>query len=122
MLLRLYVLYNSGWIVSSSKHGPMSQQEQFLSLIVNSITMKFEIPEEKWKGFIELANLVLSLNTALPVRLLAKVLGILNSFSHALGQVVRFMTKSLYKCLLPAYQDKLGRESNTKLSGAAQGN
>ena len=115
----LYVLHKCGWIVSSSKHGPVSQQKQFLGLIVNTVSIKFEIPEEKLKCFIHLANSVLSLKTAISVRLLAKVLGILNSFSRALGQVVRLMTRSLYQCLLPAYQGKLGWESDTQLSGAA---
>ena len=49
----LYVLHKCGWIVSSSKHGPMSQQEQFLGLIINSITIMFEILEEKLKHFID---------------------------------------------------------------------
>ena len=39
----LYVLHKCGWIVSNSKHGPMSQLKQFLGLIVNSVSMKFGI-------------------------------------------------------------------------------
>ena len=39
----------------------------------------------------------------MPVRLLAKFLGLLNSFSRAFGQIVILMTRSLYACLDPAY-------------------
>ena len=44
----------------------------------------------------------------MPVRLLARLPGKLNSFSRALGQVVRLMTRSLYACLEPAYSTGWG--------------
>ena len=54
----------------------------------------------------------------MPVRLLARFLGLLNSFSRALGQIVSLMTRSLYTCLDPAYQE--GWEANTSLSELAK--
>ena len=52
----------------------------------------------------------------LPVRLLAKLLGKLNSFSRALGQVVRLMTRNLYKCLEPAYSKGWGSFTSLTVS------
>ena len=52
----------------------------------------------------------------LPVRLLARFLGLLNSFSRALGQVVRLMTRNLYSCLHPAYFSQEHWSSSTSLS------
>ena len=66
--------------------------------------------------FLDSASLVLSMEV-LPVRLLALVLGLLNSLSRALGQVVRLMMRSLYACLKPAYnKEELGWDSYTFLS------
>ena len=42
----------------------------------------------------------------------------MNSFSRALGQVVRLMTRNLYKCLEPAYS--LGWGSLTSLTDSAR--
>ena len=56
----------------------------------------------------------------MPVRLLATFLGLLNSFSRALGQIVRLMTRQLYKCLSPAHNTMEKWESNTSLSSEAK--
>ena len=70
--------------------------------------------------FLDSVSMVLSMEI-LPVRLLASVLGLLNSFSRALGQVVRLMTRSLYACLKPAYnKEELGWDSDTFLSEEAK--
>ena len=74
----------------------------FLALLINSILMEFEIPQAKLNNFLELFKQVQT-QEILPVRLLARLLGKLNSFSRALGQVVRLMNWSLYACLEPAY-------------------
>ena len=55
----------------------------------------------------------------MPVRLLARFLGLLNSFSRALGQVVRLMTRSLYSCLQPAYSSQESWGSFTSLTDSA---
>ena len=56
----------------------------------------------------------------MPVRLLAKFLGLLNSFSRALGQIVRLMTRCLYACLNPAYFSEEGWGAITSLSEPAK--
>ena len=56
----------------------------------------------------------------MPVRLLASFLGLLNSFSKALGQVVRLMTRQLYKCLSPAHNSLEKWNANTSLSSEAK--
>ena len=55
----------------------------------------------------------------MPAQLLAWFLGLLNSFSRALGQVVRLMTRSLYSCLNPAYFSPECWSSQTSLSASA---
>ena len=110
------VLTNCGWILSSPKHHPMALQKIFLGLTVNSVSMEFEIPDEK----LEKTNFLLleKVDSAgiMPVRLLASFLGLLNSFSRALGQVVRLMTRQLYKCLGPAHNSPEEWNANTSLS------
>ena len=46
-------------------------------------------------------------------------LGLFNSFSRALGQVFRLMTRGLYSCLNPAYFSLERWSSNTSLSPLA---
>ena len=64
--------------------------------------MQFEVPNSKIIKFLEVLESVKS-QAVLPVRLLARFLGLLNSFSRALGQVFRLITRNLYSCLHPAY-------------------
>ena len=54
------------------------------------------------------------------VRILACFLGLLNSFSRALGQIVRLMTRSLYACLHPAYFSEKCWGAFTSLSDSAK--
>ena len=77
--------------------------------------MEFEIPDAKLEKFFLLLEKVDSAGL-MPVRLLASFLGLLNSFSKALGQVVRLMTRQLYKCLGPAYNSKEEWNATTSLS------
>ena len=81
--------------------------------------MQFEIPKEKLFKFLEDLLLVKS-QAVMPVRLLAQLLGLLNSFSRALGQIVRLMTRSLYACLNPAYFSKERWAAVTSLSNLAK--
>ena len=69
--------------------------------------MQFEIPEEKIGKFFQILHQV-KFQAVMPVKLLAKFLGLLDSFSRALGQIVRLMTRSLYACLHLAYFSKEG--------------
>ena len=80
--------------------------------------MQFEVPNSKIIKFLEVLESVKS-QAVLPVRLLARFLGLLNSFSRALGQVVRLMTRNLYSCLHPAYFSQEPWSSYTSLSDLA---
>ena len=82
------VLTNVGRIISSSKHLPIAQKKIFPGLTVNSISMEFEIPTVKLEKFFLLLEKIRS-QEIVSVRLLASFWGLLNSFSRALGQVVR---------------------------------
>ena len=115
----LFVLTKCGWLVNIPKHLPILQKKIFLGLVVNSITMEYEIPKEKLDAFLLLLENVESLSN-MPVRLLAKFLGTLNSFSRALGQVVRLMTRALYSCLKPAYDSSKKWNSSTSLTDTAR--
>ena len=57
----------------------MSLQRIFLGLTVNSVSMEFEIPDEKLEKFFLLLDRV-KLAGVMPVRLLASFLGLLNPF------------------------------------------
>ena len=115
----LFVLTKCGWLVNIPKHLPILQKKIFLGLLVNSITMEYEIPEAKLDAFLLLLEDIESLSN-MPVRLLAKFLGTLNSFSRALGQVVRLMTRALYSCLKPAYTSSKKWNSSTSLTDTAR--
>ena len=114
-----YTLICCGWLLSVPKHKPVAQKKVFLGLMINSNTMQFEILEEKIFKFLEILVLVKS-QAVMPVRLLAQFLGLLNSFSRALGQIVRLMTRSLYACLNPAYLYKEHWAASTSLSNLAK--
>ena len=113
----LFVLAKCGWAVNITKHEEISQKKVFLGLLVNSISMEFEIPQPKLDNFLVSLRQVKS-QAIPPMRLLARFLGKLNLFSRALGQVVRLMTRSLYACLEPAYST--GWESVTSLTVLAR--
>jgi hypothetical protein len=115
----LHTLIRCGWLLSVPKHQPVSQKKVFLGLTINSLSMKFEIPDEKLSRFFEVLIMVKS-QEVMPVRLLAQLLGLLNSFSRALGQIVRLMTRSLYACLKPAYFSEERWAASTSLSELAK--
>ena len=98
----IHTLIKCGWLLSVPKHEPVAQKKIFLGLAINSLTMQFEVPDSKISKFLEVLNSVKS-QAVLPVRLLARLLGLLNLFSRALGQDIRFMTRNLYFCLQPVY-------------------
>ena len=114
----IYVLRSCGWLINVPKHEPVAQRKVFLGLAINSLTMQFEVPNSKLIQFLEVLNSVKS-QDLMPVRLLACFLGLLNSFSRALGQVVRLMTIDLYSCLHPAYFSQECWSSYTSLSDLA---
>ena len=115
----LHTLIQCGWLLSVPKHKPVARKKIFLGLTINSLTMQFEIPEEKISKFKTILVSVKS-QAVMPVRLLARFLGLLNLFSRALGQIVQLMTRSLYVCLHPAYFSEKRWEAITSLSDSAK--
>ena len=92
--LLLSVLTKCGWLVSVPKHGVIAQRRKVIGLMVNTITMDFEIPQEKLETFFSDLTKVKS-QSSMPVRLLTSFLGLLNSLSRVLGQVALLMTRNL---------------------------
>ena len=89
-----------------------------MGLIINSITIEFEIRQSKLDPFFDVLNLVKS-QLFIVLRLLTRFLGLLNSFNKALGQVVWLMTRYLYSCFHAAYFSKERWGSLTSLSALA---
>ena len=111
----LHTLIQCGWLLSVPKHKPVARKKIFLGLTINSLTMQFEIPEEKISKFMKILASVKS-QAVMPVRLLARFLGLLDSFSRAFGQIVQLLTRSLYVCLNPAYFSEKCWEAVTSLN------
>ena len=114
----IHTLIKCGWLLSIPKHEQVAQKKVFLGLTINSLTMKFEVPDSKLAKFFKIIESVKS-QAIMPVRLLAHFLGLLNLFSRALGQVVRLMTRGLYNCLQPAYSSQESWGSFTSLTDSA---
>ena len=115
----IFVLTSCGWLINIPKHEPVAQYKIFLGLAINSINMELEVPDSKLVQFFEVLKSV-KFQVFMPIRLPAHLLGLLNSFSRALGQVVRLMTRNLYSCLHPAYFSKERWSSLTSLSDSAK--
>ena len=54
----MYTFFSSaGWFFKPEKFSaPPSQQFKFLGLMINTITMKFEIPEDKFNRIVDEAT------------------------------------------------------------------
>ena len=76
-----------------------------MGLTIDSISRELEIPKSKLDQYFEALKLV-KYQSVMAVRLLAHFSGLLNSYSRALGQVIRLMTRNLYSCLHRAYFSK----------------
>ena len=88
-----------GWVFKPSKSsGVPSQRVKYLGLIINSLTMKFEIPPDKMTRLTEKAKYLLSLRRVL-VKDVASWVGLLQSCRLAIGPVVSIMCRSLYDCI-----------------------
>jgi hypothetical protein len=97
VIQELFVL--GGWVFKPSKSsGVPSQRLKYLGLIINSLNMKFEIPEDKLSRLLEKAKYLLSLRRVL-VKDIAYWVGLLQSCRLAIGPVVSIMCRSLYDCI-----------------------
>ena len=92
------VLNQAGFIVSETKAKGPANRILYLGLEICSVTKKFFIPEEKLVKIIEEFEALLVVRRV-KLRNMARVLGLLQSCSRALGNVVRIKTRTLYRWL-----------------------
>ena len=91
-----------GWVFKPSKSsGVPSQCVKYLSVMINSVSMKFEIPEDKFSKLIEKAKYLISLRRVL-VKDLASWVGLLKSFRLSVGPLISIMCRSIYDCIKKA--------------------
>ena len=92
------VLSQAGFIVSEHKSKGPAKRILYLGLEICSETKKFFIPEEKLQKIItEFESLLVVRRVKL--RNMARALGLLQSCSRALGNVVRIKSRCLYRWL-----------------------
>ena len=92
--------FKGGWVFKPEKSsGPPSQQVKYLGLIINSATMCFEIPPDKFVCLLEEASFFLDTKTnkLFPVKKLASWVGKLQSLRLAIGPVVSIMCRFIYR-------------------------
>ena len=85
-----------GWVFKPAKSsGPPSQRVKYLGLIVDSVKMQFEIPQDKLSRLLEGGEILLSLRRV-HVRNLASWVGLLQSVRLAVGPLISLMCRSIY--------------------------
>ena len=52
----IHTLIKCSWLLSVPKHEQVAQKKVFLGLVINSLTMKFEIPDSKLAKFLRFSN------------------------------------------------------------------
>ena len=84
-------------MVNAAKSKPISQIPRYLGLNLDTVNLRFLVPDDKIGAFFDrVASADFSNITK---RKLASILGFLMSFARALGPIVRMKTRSLYSCL-----------------------
>ena len=84
------------WVFKPSKSsGPPSQRVKYLGLIIDSLQMRFEIPQDKLERLLEGGRHLLNLRRV-HVKNLASWVGLLQSVRLALGPLVSLMCRSIY--------------------------
>ena len=97
-LFMVETFQKAGFVVSLEKSKGPEKRICFLGLEICSVTLSFYIPEKKLVKILhEVENILSSRRTK--VRVLARVLGLLQSCARALGPVVRLRTRRLYNWL-----------------------
>ena len=89
------VLSKAGFVISESKSQGPSDCITFLGLQICSKSMKFFVPEAKIVKFCDFARQLTSADK-IKVRDMAKLLGLLQSFSKALGRITLFKSRACY--------------------------
>ena len=94
------VASRAGWLFSEAKEREPSTCFRFLGYILNTQTMKFEVPEDKLERALDRLKVLLEArvrpSTKITNRQLAKVVGLLCSFYRAYPGFARLMLRSCY--------------------------
>ena len=86
----------AGWVVNVKKsNDPPAQQMEFLGLLINSIDMKYYVPESKKESICDLICKILN-SKKVHIKTLAKLCGKLQFCFKAFGPVVKLLTRSSY--------------------------
>ena len=92
------VLKQAGFVISDHKSKGPAKRISYLGLEICSDSKKFYIPEQKLLKITEELKTLLEVRRV-KLRNMARVLGLLQSCSRALGNVVRIKTRNLYRWL-----------------------
>ena len=92
------VLKQAGFVISDHKSKGPAKRIAYLGLEICSDSKKFYIPEQKLLKITEELKTLLEVRRV-KLRNMARVLGLLQSCSRALGNVVRIKTRNLYRWL-----------------------
>ena len=80
-----------GWVFKPEKSsGPPAQKVRYLGIIINSITMNFEIPDDKVAFILQEASYLLK-TKFFPLKRLASWVGKLKSLRFEIGPIVSIM-------------------------------
>ena len=93
------VATQAGWLFSDAKEQEPSTSSKFLGYILNTVTMKFEAPEEKIVKVLDKVDILLMKTTYVTNRKLAKAVGHLASLYRAYPGFSRLMLRSCYASL-----------------------
>ena len=92
-------LGGAGCLSLKSLQAPPSQSVKYLGIIINSVSMTFEIPKDKLE-FILVEALFFLKTKFFPVKRLASWVGKLQSLRLAIGPIVSIMCRSLYNIII----------------------
>ncbi|MCP3680872.1 MAG: hypothetical protein GY782_11720, partial [Gammaproteobacteria bacterium] len=93
------VLSQAGWVFSEAKRKDPSQNPIFLGFLVDTVAMRFRVPQPKLDNIISTMGEMLS-SKRVPVRGLASVVGKLVAAYRALGKnLVGLMTRDCYRVI-----------------------
>ena len=82
--------------------GPPSQSVRYLGIIINSVSMNFEIPKDKLEFILEEASFLLK-TRFFHVNCIASWVGKLQSLRLAIGPIVSIMCRAIYNIIKLAY-------------------
>ena len=117
------VANKAGWLFSEAKEQEPSTCTKFLGYNLNTVSMKFEVPEDKLKHVLMKVNVLLARKFTTTNRKLAKVVGHLASLYRAFPGFSRLMLRSCYATLEVSVEQgdwdrpiKLSEEAKYELS------